>query len=1373
VLLALLLLSSVADLQASGPRFVTGPPFFTGAPGRPIGWRQTTLLYSTDPGGLGPSVDHNAADALVAAAAGVWNLPVASISVAQGVPLAEHVSGQNTYLSSSGLVWPDDVDSSNAAAVPVAIIYDTDGSVTDTFLGSGASAPGGCRQNAVTESVDAFDPAGYILHAIIVINGRCSGPAPEQQMQLRYQLERVFGRILGLAWSQVNDNVFTGTPTPTADQAAHWPIMHPLDILCGPYSYQCLPSPFTLRPDDIAGLVGLYPNANSMSLAAGKQFSFATAHPIGGFVTFSAGEGMAGVNLIVHRPARYSPATEDWIQTAAVTGTTSRRAGKSPFVTAGTDAWASFGASSNPNEGDCLIPYLEIMGPYDTQVEILSTEAINPLYIGSASVGPYAAGMVSPGGSLPAAQVGVDAPIYSFISDFVFSDAPTYCGNGLDGTSGLPAQLPATGWWNGLICGYGHAAYFAQAIKPGNSLTVEITALDANGFATTSKLMRAIGLFAPTDAPGSLPSLAVAPTAFNSSGVGTTVLHAMPFAPGSEAGTVTVGIADQRGDGRPDFPYQARFFYADNVLPAVLAPSGGAAVLTGMGFRAGNTVSVNGIPVTVTSWTATTLSLSIPSMVTAGASSGVPVDVVVNDAGTGATSRMIGALTYSTSGASTGGLKLISSPASPAFVGAAATNPFSLQVVAADGTTPVVGALVTLSVVQGTGRFSACGASTCTLTADATGTVSSQVTPAAAGAITLQAVTASSSVVESFEAVLQPVRMTVQNTPGTPATVGVVDSGKFQVQVAAADGSGIAGELVTFSVTQGAATFAGCNASPCSVSTNRYGQALVQVTPTAPGPLTLVATDGGLSQSVSLVAVLDTPQLRVLTGPNTTGYVNESLGWVRIQVLHSDGVTTIPTALVRFSGPPSMIWAASGQNQCTILADGTGVAATFPIPRAAGTYVMTASYEGVAVSFTTTVTTRQASLTILSAPSGTLPTGVLATVPFSVQLLDDHGNPVANATVNIGGAQGKVTASCGSGNCIMQSDSNGIVSTPITPLAPGLIVLNATWASLNASASFTASGSPATFKLIRQPAPTVIAGQQQTFQYLTLAPDGVSPMPWVYVFVIVQQGTLALNVCPSLSCRPNTDGNGILTMTATPWVPGPVSVTAIADGQSITANFTVLPNVQAVSPGEPQTFLAEGARFSFQEDVTATQNGAFTAGLPLAWTGSAGLAVSVASTTTSAAGTSSNQITAGPLGGGATAGGQACAWTNICGQFEAIGVGASSQSITIVSGGGQQVSGGTALLPIVARVTDPSGHPVAGAAVTVGQKVYAYAGPCPAFGRCPAEPLLTSGSSTLTTDFSGQISVVPLSIAARATATALEFSVGTQGFATAEAVTTP
>ncbi len=85
-------------------------------------WYTSQPLYFTDPGNLSASVNHAAADALVAAAANVWNVPTASLVLSQGGSLNEHVSGAYTFLGLAGLIFPTDVQSSNYAATQIAVI---------------------------------------------------------------------------------------------------------------------------------------------------------------------------------------------------------------------------------------------------------------------------------------------------------------------------------------------------------------------------------------------------------------------------------------------------------------------------------------------------------------------------------------------------------------------------------------------------------------------------------------------------------------------------------------------------------------------------------------------------------------------------------------------------------------------------------------------------------------------------------------------------------------------------------------------------------------------------------------------------------------------------------------------------------------------------------------------------------------------------------------------------------------------------------------------------------------------------------------------------------------------------------------------------
>ncbi len=1554
-----------------------------------MGWKQANLMYFTDPGDLSPSVNHAAADALVAAAAGVWNVPVASITVSQGGQLAEHVSSANTYLSNSGVVWPADVMSSNAPAIPLAIVYDTDGSVTDTLLGAGASDPRGCGQNGVTETVDLFEPAGYIAHAILIVNGRCTGSAPQMQLQLQYQLERIFGRVLGLAWSQTNDNVFTGTPQPTYNQALNWPIMHPLDLFCGPYSYQCLPDPFTLRPDDIAGLVGIYPIPSGETPATGKQQSLQAANQLNGYVTFPSGEGMEGVNVLVTQSPRFSSTPEGWATTSAITGSSFVRSGLSPFVSADTSALGSMGTSSASASGYYVVPYFAITDPSGYQNDTVTTEPVNQLYIGSASVGPYAAGMVSPAGSAPQPYLWLSVyPNSEWTQSFPIADAPVACGNGADGTRVAPMQAPASGWWNGLLCGYGHASYAAAAIQAGRSLTVEVTALDGNGFATTSKAMPVIGLFAPTDSVVGLPSLGATEQAFQALGVGTTTLNAEPFAAGTQGGTVQVGIADQRGDGRPDFNYQARLFYADRLSVSDVPVGGGSVTISGMGFRAGNEVTVNGVVANATSWTSSEIVFTAPSLADAGASAGTPVDVDVLDLGTGATSTMTGVLTYDAA-ALPDAMELISAPASPVFTGTPAAVPFAVQVVAGDGVTPLAGQTVMFSATLGSVQFGACGAATCNVVTDANGMASTAVTPTGAGSVTIQAADGGLLQTANFSAQTSPASIKVLSAPSGSVPVGAVAAAPFRVELLKADGrTAIPGELVTFSVTAGAATFSGCNAAPCSVVTNSSGQASVAVTPTAAGAITLQAADGGLVQTASFSGI-STPDILTLTQvPNATGYVDQQVGQIGARLTLPDGVTPVQYVPVQLSAPPGILFTQCLSNVCTLDTDYFGGIGTNVEATQTGTFTLEVSYGALSQTTTVTVGQRTMQLSVITAPSGSLPVDVQAAVPFSAQLLDDYGNPAAGQQVVLGGSLADVSLNCKSvGSCVLTTDENGMVSALVTPLVPGTIVLTAVYGSLQASASFTAVGPGASLTVTAAPPAQVPVGTTVHFTLLALAADGVTPVANTAAWATLVSGSFAFNGCQTGFCKFYTNAQGVVdisgasftqgmvtlsvtvgvltqstTFTVVPIVdvmnvvtaptgsvivgsaasaPFAVQVTTAGNGspvsgQNVTfslapqstagvkigacaalpcvvvtnangiastgaittlatgavtlvatdnallqsASFTVTPqpdlvsltsrpgnvfqgatsaapltvqvtladgvtpaadvpvilsvasgagavnyaacgnpictvatnaagevstlvtgtqvgavtlnatvqvptgnlmlsatlqviaNVRSVTALEPTTYLAAGATAELELDVNAMQNGSPAAGQTIAWTGGTGIAFDSATSTTDALGDAAVQATLGPLASGTPAVATGCGWGTVCGQFTVTPVAPELWQIAIVSGGLQEATGGAALNPVVAQVTDGAGHPLLGATVTVGQTVRALV-VCPPTGRCPTAPVLDAGSVVVISDATGDVSVPPLVVPGTATTTSLAFSTGIQGFATTTVSSSP
>jgi hypothetical protein len=771
--IALVLLFGLSA-HASGPRWVTGPPYFTGAGGNPVSWYTWQPMYFTDPGELSASVDHAAADAMVAAAAGVWNVPTAGLTIAKGGALSEHVSGANAYLTGNGPVFPADVQAANYAVVQIAVIYDSDGSVTEMLLGDGASSPTECRENGVTESVDAITPAGAIQHAIVVLNGRCTGPALEQQLQLQYQLERAFGRVLGIGWSQTNDNVFTQTPQPTAAQAQHWPIMHPIEIVCGPYTYQCLPEPFALRDDDVAAISGLYANVimydpTAPPPALGKVWTYQQASYLYGAVTFPTGQGMEGVNVELQRLQGEWNIPEDFYDVSTVTGAQFQQNAGNPVLGAGTGIADSMGTPNLGYEGHYAFAWIPDLNAPNVwpgpMLAVETTEAINPLYVGPHSVGTYKLGEIAPSGAPETLQLNQYAlapymyPWMAVEEGLAPADAASGCSTSSDGVEAAPLAVTASGWWSGVLCAHGHTAWSSFTMQAERTATIEVTALDESGLATTQKAMPLVGVWNATDATGTLPTVAATPSAFNTIALGLTAVTVETAQAQGPAQGVRFVVADARGDGRPDFGYQARVLYADSVQPAVTSANGGQITISGMGFRPGNEVTVGGVPATVSSWTASEIVAVAPPASAFPAGPAGAMDVEVTDHSTGGTTTMKGALSYG-AGVAPDEMTLVSAPSGTVEVGTkAALSSFAVRLTLGDGVTPVAGAPVTFSVPVGGAQFGACGAANCVVNTDATGLASSAVTPTAYGGVTIEASAVGASVSASFNAVARSIAM--------------------------------------------------------------------------------------------------------------------------------------------------------------------------------------------------------------------------------------------------------------------------------------------------------------------------------------------------------------------------------------------------------------------------------------------------------------------------------------------------------------------------------------------------------------------------------------------------------------------------------------
>jgi IPT/TIG domain-containing protein len=708
--------------------------------GTPLTWALGRVDYYTDQGSLSPYVSHAGADALVNAALDRWiSVNYAALFANLAGQLSEDVNGSNvTGTPPDPTIMPLDIMPS-AINKPLAFVYDFDGAVTDALLGAGAGSSAGCFTNAVFGGPDNFSADGHIVHALVVINGNCAQDAT-QVFEVQYRLDRVVGRVLGLDWSQLNWQLVGGTPVLTPADYLGLPLMHPTDpISCIPITL-CNPMPDALRMDDRAAISRLYPvTVQNQSNFPGKHpFAVNTAR-LRGSVRFSDAYGnpaqpMQGVNVVARwiDPASNTPSRQ-WVA-SSVSGFLFRgNAGNA--VTGYADptgqAWDRFGSDDTGVEGFFDLAGLEFPNGGNTAQYEISVEAIDPVW--SQAVGPYGPWQVRPAGAWQPVRITVNRGD-DLAFDILMAGSAGLATDGREPESfDAPASVPAAGDWAGSFSGYGDADFFWFRGQANRTLSVEVEATDDTSSASSAKARPVIGIWALSASSGTPPPAATS-TAFNTFNPGLSRLDAVLLA----STDFRLGIADERGDGRPDYRYRARILYGDRVTPARVGVAGGAIVaIDGMGFRPGAVISVGTTNVGVASLVSHRIFVALPPKI-----DGVQ-SVAIQDPLTGGSSILTDVLTY---GAGQNDSIVLLSGANPTTrVGAEAANPVRVRVLGAGSGSPVFGASVVLSASPAAG-LSACGsAAGCTVLTDEYGEVSTRVTPQVTGSTTVTATLAPAS----------------------------------------------------------------------------------------------------------------------------------------------------------------------------------------------------------------------------------------------------------------------------------------------------------------------------------------------------------------------------------------------------------------------------------------------------------------------------------------------------------------------------------------------------------------------------------------------------------------------------------------------------
>ncbi len=807
VIAAFVIWGAVAS-RAGGPAFVAGSGYAPGVEGQALVWANGSVQYFTDQGNLSPILTGAQADTLVATAFSTWtSIAGVRLTSSQGGHLAEDVNGSNIAVDSSGTITaPADITSS-ATGTPVGVVYDSDGTVTNALLGQGAGGLADCFTNAVYGEPDNFSTGGNITHALVVINGVCAATSAKLP-DVQYRLVRVLGRILGLGWSQANVNVLTRVPVPTSADFAGFPVMHFIDPEnCVPIS-ACYANAAVPKMDDMDALARLYPSSSNPP-PAGRLYGSVYFTDASG----NAAQAMQGVNVVARLMVSGQPSRQ-YVVTSVSGFAFHGNAGNiiNGYVDVNGLRYDRWGSSDTTLEGFFDLGQLTIPAGQTIAQYQLSVEALDPEW--SPGVEPYAPTQVAPSGSFAPVVVTVTNGSNAERDILMLQDEVTEAHPGSGSTYAIPAALPQGGGWGSWISGYGSSDFFEFAAQANRTASVAVTALDESGAPTETKLLPVIGIWELGDLSGN-PAPASTPSAFNSNTFGVTRLDAQ-F---GVAEMYRVGVADFRGDGRPDYFYQARLLYADTVTPPRLSVAGGVTTLRGIGFKPGLQVSVSGNNGTMLSASASQIEVSMPSGLQDGTAT-----IMVADPVSGAFSQMIGALSYGA--LATDRLLLLqgAEPATP--VGSAAANPIRVRAVAVDGVTAVSGATLAWSATNGL-QFSVCGgASSCSVLSDEAGESLSWVTPTATGqsTITVALAPASYSPPQSQQATVVgtssaldlvavvPTRWVGQGaTIAVPLTVEALDLGVPKANVA-----------INFAITKGAAAL-----SAGSATTNGAGVATV------------------------------------------------------------------------------------------------------------------------------------------------------------------------------------------------------------------------------------------------------------------------------------------------------------------------------------------------------------------------------------------------------------------------------------------------------------------------------------------------------------------------------------------------------------------
>lgn len=544
-------------------------------------------------------------------------------------------------------------------------------------------------------------------------------------------------------------------------------------------------------------------------------------------------------------------------------------------------------------------------------------------------------------------------------------------------------------------------------------------------------------------------------------------------------------------------------------------------------------------------------------------------------------------------------------------------------------------------------------------------------------------------------------------------------NGAFELPLLArvtdASGNPVAGAEVAFTAPEGAATAV---LSSTLVVTDASGEAQVTATASgAAGTYNITAVNGQAATAFTLTNAAAAPaSIRLVAGGGQSATVTSTFGQLVTFQVRDIYENPVGGATVSLATPADGATAATASS---ITTDAGGlVQITATAGTVAGSYALIASVDQLAASASLhnlAGAPEQITIDTLSSPQATEVNMGFAEV-FGAIVTDRFGNPTPNVAVDFTGASPGPGAAVGPSAIFAPSrvltDAAGRVETYATANGiAGSHVATASIADSAATAGFALTnlaGAPATVAFTGGSNQRAEVDTDFTSPLAVIVTDADgNPVPGTAVtFTAPSSGPSAVLAASSVA----TDANGRAAVTARAGtLTGAFQVAATVANGAAPAVYDL-----ANTPGKPELIVA-GSRSTPQQAVVGTafveplvarvmdHFGNAVPGVPVTYAIPTTGATGTAPTTivpTDGEGLSSLALTAGTTAGRYQVIASVPGSTNTA-IFEMTNRAAAPQSVVDESGDGQRTTVDTAFAdPLVVRVTDEHGNPVAGTPVT-------------------------------------------------------------------------